>query len=149
MNRHDSARRKLDLVRIAGFSTALGLAFVAGSLQAFRMDESGLRFRISFITVIVSAVGALIGWAYWRTVRDMIESETKPVTERRPKVRRFALFSVALVAAAVGSYIYRLRFVPSANVREVAEGLLLAFIAVGFVAFLLWWVVRFLERMDQ
>jgi hypothetical protein len=143
----DPSRPKNDLLRIAGFSTALGLGFMAASVQAYTWDAAGLRFRFSLFTVIAFVAGALVGWYYWRTVSQMIyanENGTPP--ERRAGARKFTIFSILLFAFAIGSYVYRLRLVPSGKAAEVAEGLVMAFVAIGIVGFLLWRVVRFFEK---
>lgn len=136
---------KNELLRIAGVSTALALGFMAGSMQAFTRDAQGLQFRISAFTVATFVVGALVGWAYWRVVMRMIS----PASSAPKPTGQFLLFSVLLFLAAVGSYFYRLRFVPRENVREVAEGLVMAFLVLAMVAFAMWRVIRFLEAQDK
>jgi hypothetical protein len=134
-----------DFLRIAGVSMALALGFMAGSMQAFTRDAQGLQFRISVLTVLAFVVGALVGWWYWQIVKQMIA----PAGPGAKPTGRFVLFSVLLFLAAVGSYFYRLRFVPRENVRDVAEGLVLAFLVLGVVAVAMWRVVRFLEAQDK
>lgn len=136
---------KNDLLRIAGVSMALALGFMAGSMQAFTRDSQGLQFRISAFTVLAFVFGAAVGWWYWQLVKRMIA----PAGSGPKPTGHFVLFSVLLFLAAIGSYFYRLRFVPRENVREVAEGLVLAFLVLGVVALAMWRVVRFLEAQDK
>ena len=110
MSENEAAPQRNPLLRIAGLSTALGLGFMAASMQAFTRDAQGFQFRISVFTGIAFVAGAYVGWQYWRLVIRMItESANKPT-------RRFILFSAFLLLATVGSYFYRLRFVPRSQV---------------------------------
>lgn len=146
MGERETPPPKNELLRIARISTALALGFMAASLQALTRDAQGLQFRISVFTALAFVAAALVGWWYWRLVMQMIAPASTSV--RKP-TGKFILFSAVLFLAAVGSYIYRLRFVPKANVREVAEGVMLAFLVVGIIAFAMWRVVRFLENQDR
>jgi len=146
MGAQETGPQKNELLRIAGVSTALALGFMAGSMQAFTRDAQGFQFRISVFTVLTFVAGAAVGWWYWRLVMKMI---TPAVSSAPRPTGKFTLFSVLLFLAAVGSYFYRLRFVPKGNMREVAEGLILAFLVIGMIAFAMWRVVRFLERQDR
>ena len=143
MNEPEETPAANPLLRIAGVGISLGLGFMAGSMQAFTRDAQGYNFRISVFTVLAFVVGVLIGWGYWRLVMRMIAPATPKPTGR------FVLFSVLLLVATMASYVYRLRFVPREHVREVAEGLALAFLVLGIVALAMWRVVRFLETQDK
>ena len=117
---------------------------MAGSMQSFTRDAQGFDFHISVFTVLAFIVGVLIGAAYWRVVMQMIAPTKGP----KPTTR-FVTFSALLLIATFGSYVYRLRFVPQGNVRDVAEGLVLAFLVLAMVAFAMWRVIRFLEAQDK
>jgi hypothetical protein len=126
--------------RFARVGMALAFGFMAGSLEALTRDAEGMRFRLGVWTVIAFLIGAAMGWYYWEMAMKMSERSSPGAR------RRFVWVTVLLFAGGFASYLYRLRFVARSSSAEVAEGVILAFILVGGIAFLIWRIGRHMEK---
>jgi hypothetical protein len=126
--------------RFARVGMALAFGFMAGSLESLTRDAEGMRFRLGVWTVIAFLIGAAMGWYYWEMAMKMSERSSPGAR------RRFVWVTVLLFAGGFASYLYRLRFVARSSSAEVAEGVVLAFILVGGIAFLIWRIGRHMEK---
>jgi uncharacterized iron-regulated membrane protein len=131
------------LFRIVGFSTALAFGAMVGSLFAVKSLPSGLSFELTPAAVIAFIVAGIVAWFYWRMVERMAAGQAPQ--QRR---RRFALFSIALLAVGIVSFLYPLKFIPREKRGDVFIGLALAAGCITGVGFVMWKVRRFLEA-DQ
>jgi hypothetical protein len=128
----DSEARSTRLFfRIAAVSTAVGLGFMAATMESVRGRETGFSFELSLGTLAAFAVGGVVGLVYWALVA------------RGGWWARGA--SVLLAFAGVGAFLYPLRFVPPNVLQELAKGFFPAVGAIAVVVGLLLAVVRFLD----
>lgn len=145
--RTDSEDKNLrDFLRIAMFSTALGVGVVAASLYSLRKTPSGLGFELTIGSVVAFIIGAAAGWWYWRMVGKLVLASAEGSTERRAKLR---IYSAVLIILGIAAFLYPIRFVPPENVREVVAGLGMAFLVLTGVALVLWQIKRFLDRDSE
>jgi hypothetical protein len=117
--------------KIAAISTALGLGCAAASTESLRSSPVGFSFQITAGTFVAFAVGAVIGFFYWKLI-------AKSTTAAR-------LGSVLMGLAGIGLFLYPLRFMPSGTLPDLIIGLLIATGALGTVGFIIWRIARFLD----
>lgn len=128
----DSEARNTRLFfRIAAVSTAVGLGFMAATMESVRGRETGFSFEFSLGTLAAFAAGGAVGLVYWALVA------------RGGWWARGA--SVLLAFAGVGAFLYPLRYVPPNVLAELARGFFPAVGAIAIVVGLLLVVVRFLD----
>lgn len=120
-----------DFLKIAGISTAIGLGCAAASTESLRSSPVGFSFQMTAGTFVAFAVGAAIGYFYWKLV-------AKGTAAAR-------IGSLLLGLAGVGLFLYPLRFVPSGTLPDLIIGLFIAAGALGTVAFIIWRIARFLD----
>lgn len=135
-----------DFIRIAMFSTALGVGVVAASLYSLRKAPSGLTFDLTIGSVVAFIAGAVAGWWYWRAVGKLVLAHAEGSSERRTKLR---IYSGLLVLLGVAAFLYPIRFVPPENLRPVLEGLGMAFLVLTGVGVVLWQIKRYLDRDSE
>jgi hypothetical protein len=124
-----------DFFKIASISTAIGLGCAAASTESLRSSPVGFSFQITAGTFVAFAVGAAIGFFYWKLI-------AKSTTAAR-------IGSVLLGLAGIGLFLYPLRFVPSGTLPDLTIGLLIATGALGTVGFIIWRIARFLDADAQ
>jgi hypothetical protein len=125
--------------KIAGASTALGLAVLLGSVQAVRISPSGVSFTFTLGTLVAIVCGAVFGWLPWRLAASGLS--------RAGKTSWLFRASAALVLlSGIAGCLYPLRFVPAEKLPEVLKGLIVAVCVLSTLAFVLWRLRCFLER---
>lgn len=138
------------LLRVAAWSTALAFGAMASSAYSLRKDEAGFSFDFTPGTVISFVVGAGVALFYWRVIGAL--QKTAPGAQgaqgnrRRPRI---GILSAALFLAAVGLFLYPIKFVPPGKLKDVAVGLILAFLVLGLVAVVVIKLIRLLEEDER
>ena len=117
--------------KIAAISTAIGLGCAAASTESLRSSPGGFSFQITAGTFVAFAVGAAIGYFYWKLIA------------RGTAAARIG--SLMLGLTGVGLFLYPLRFVPSGTLPDLIIGLVIAAGALGTVGFIIWRIARFLD----
>ena len=134
-----------DFFRIVTISTAIGFAGVGGSLASLSSTPRGLIFTFGPGVVFAAVLGAVLGWLYWKLILRLSSADQNG----RGNVRKFWYIGGAAVLLGIVAFLYPARFVARENMREVLEGLIMAFAVLAFVAFLFWRAVRFFNEDSQ
>jgi hypothetical protein len=136
-----AANNKSDFLIVATLGTAIGLGFLAASVEALRPTRTGFTFEISFRTFVAFALGAALGWGYWRVAANV---STRRGGRLTPGVK-LSLF--LLVGAA--AFLYPLRFVPREKFWDILIGLVLAAGAISSIVYMLFRLKRSLDRENE
>lgn len=131
------------LFRIAGLGAALAFGAMVATLFSVQKTSAGLTFELNVLTVLAFLASATVAWFYWRLVARM--AVDKAPEQRRKK---FAAFSIALLAIGAIAFLYPMRFVEREKQADVFIGLALAIAVLTGVGFVMRKVIRFLDA-DQ
>jgi len=131
------SKKERDFLRIASLSTALAFGTVLGSMASLHKDASAFSFQFSGETLVGFAIGAAVGFLYWKLV-------SLSATLRTSLLLRVA--SVLLLLGSVGVFLYPLRFLSSEKLAEVWQGLAADAIVLSLLGVILWRIKRFLDR---
>ena len=140
MNDPGLSRNQRDFLRIVQFATAFAFGVTAGALYALEHTGSGFVLKFSFGVIPAFLTGAAVGWAYWHLILRRAE---------QTGAKRFKIYSWLLVAIGLACFLYPIRYVKRGALSDVVQGVLMAFILVGFIGLLLWFVARLLNAPER
>ena len=154
MEKSSSSKNSRDFIRMARLGTAVGFGLMTASLWSLEGHESGMSFKFTLSTVPAFLVGVVVAYLYWGFARRTIESSARPAgdavgSRSKLELRRFIVISVLLFVGAVFAFFYPLRYVPSEKYADVAFGVILAFVCVGGVLRVVWWLAKLLNEDDE
>ncbi len=122
----------------AGSSASLG--GMLASLAAVGLGTAGkLVFEPNAWMLPLFAIGAALGWMFWKLVWRA-QAENTPAARRRLR-----LFAILLAVVAMGSFAYPLRFLQPARRFDVFFGLGLAVIVLTSMGVLIYKTIRWVE----
>jgi ABC-type dipeptide/oligopeptide/nickel transport system permease component len=126
-----------DIFWIASTATALALGTVFASNQAVSRDANGFVFHVSAFTFLAFAIGAAIGFAYWKIVAMNRGGKTSPLL-------RVASFVLLLIG--IGAFLSPLRFLPTDQFPDVAKGLGMDVVVLSLLGLLMWRVFTYFNN---
>jgi hypothetical protein len=127
----------------------LSTAFLASAVSAKAPQVKHDRFN-GTTTVSVQAgklggkmpailLGAAVAWAYWHFIL------TRVIDRPGGSNKRFVLYTALLGFLGLLCFLYPIRYVARGSISDVLQGVFMAFVVVGVVAYLIWVVARLLN----
>ena len=124
-----------DFYRVAVLGSALSFGILGATLESLHSSVAGFGFDLDWGTAIAFVVGFALTLLYWKLVLQ------------NARVNRRASWVLALVGIVL--FLYPLRFIPKDRLPDMAEGLVLAAIALGGAGSLIYMVGKNLLDEDD
>lgn len=126
-------------------SLATGLAF-GGMLATLAVFERGTHGKLSFhwhwAAVPLLLVGLGLGVQFWRILWQAQKEGSPQATSR---LRRF---TIVLAFIALGSFLYPMRYIQSAQRQDVFIGLGLAVMALSAIGWFIWKTIQWVNANE-
>ena len=127
--------------RIATGSTALGFASLAGLLASLSLSERGtFQFTWHWTILLWMAAAAVFNWRLWHALWQFQDAPSP-----RTKLK-LILFSTAMAAVGIGSFLYPIRFLASTHYAAILRGLLTGVFFLGVIAVIMVSIARGLNE---
>jgi|SRR5688572_22715091 len=139
MNRPETSQTQRDFLRVARLGTAVAFGLTGGVLAAVKNSGSGLILEFNFWVIPGVLLGAGVAWAYWHFIL------TRVIDRPGGSKQRFALYTALLGLLGLLCFLYPIRYVTRGSMSDVLQGVFMAFVVVGVVAYLIWVVARLLN----
>ena len=139
MNPPGTSQTQRDFLRVARLGTAVAFGLTGGVLAAVESSGSGLVLEFNFWVIPAVLVGAAVAWAYWHFIL------TRVVDRPGGNNKRFVRYTVVLGLLGLLCFLYPIRYVTRGSMSDVLQGVFMAFVVVGVVAYLIWVVARLLN----
>lgn len=129
--------------KIVVASTALGLAFMIGSLASIRIGaEVGLKFVWHWSIPFWIAAVVLWNSRFWSVVW---QTQKNPTTKTK---RKLFLYIGLLAILGLGSFLYPIRFVEQGFWSDISHGLVRAVLFLGILFYSMFKVGRWFNEAD-
>ena len=139
MNGPGTSQTQRDFLRVARLGTAVAFGLTGGVLAAVKNSGSGLVLEFNFWVLPAVLLGAGVAWAYWHFIL------TRVIDRPGGNNKRFALYTALLGLLGLLCFLYPIRYVTRGSMSDVLQGVFMAFVVVGVVAYLIWVVARLLN----
>lgn len=127
--------RGLTLIKVAELASVLGVGVLAGFLYSVKHVNPALEIRVGGGSVVAFVMGGALAYLFWRAVAA--------------GVRRALMFGLVLTLATAGAFVYALKDLRSERAFEVASGVTLALMVLGFFGLVVVFIGRYLEEDDR
>jgi hypothetical protein len=133
---HESKEGR-DFEKLVVWISALSIAVMAGFLASLKQVNPTIQFRFSLLSVVAGIAGGVLTVLFLRVVLH------------GNKRHRALLVVIAAIVSVLGYFLFGIKNASRENRLDVTIGTALALAALSFVGWLLWCVVRFLDRDDK
>ena len=126
-----------DFEKLVVWLSALSIAVMAGFLASLKQVNPAVQLRFSALSVVACIAGGVLTVLFLRVVLH------------GNKRHRALLVVIVAIASVLGYFLFGIKNASPENRLDVTIGTALALAALSFVGWLLWCVVRFLERDEK
>ena len=129
--------------RVVSIATGLAFGGMLATLAVFERGGHGkLSLRWHWAAVPLLLVGLGLGLQFWRILWRAQQDGTP---EAASSLRRFSIF---LAVIAVGSFLYPIRYIQSAQRQDVFTGLGLAVVVLSGFGWVLWKTIQWVNANE-
>jgi FtsH-binding integral membrane protein len=133
----NDSKESRDFEKLVMWVSALSIAVMAGFLASLKQVNPAIQFRFSILSVVACVAGGALAVLFFRIVLH------------GNKRHRALLVVIAAIVSVLGYFMFGIKNASRENRLDVTIGTAIALAALSFVGWLLWCVVRFLDRDDR